>query len=142
MIDSRTAGIDRGRAAFDARAWEVAVAELAASDAEHGLELVDLERLAVAAYLTGRDDDSVEAWTRAHQACATAGDVPRAVRCAFWLAFGLLNNGDLARGGGWVDRAQRLVDDAARDCVELGYLRYLAALRAMRLRLHVVTSVA
>ena len=32
-------------------------------------------------------------------------------RCVFWLAFGLLNKGELARGGGWVDRAQRLLDD-------------------------------
>ena len=37
------------------------------------------------------------------------GDPARAARCAFWLAFGLLNAGELARGGGWVDRAQRLL---------------------------------
>ena len=55
----------------------------------------------------------------------------RAARCAFWLAFGLLNNGDLARGGGWVDRAQRLLDDAGLECVEQGYLRYPVALRAI-----------
>ena len=59
------------------------------------------------------------------------GDVARAARCAFWLAFGLLNKGDVARGGGWVDRAQRLLDDADLDCVEQGYLRYPVALRAI-----------
>ena len=62
---------------------------------------------------------------------ARVNDPARAARCAFWLAFGLLNKGDLARGGGWIDRAQRLVDDARIDCVELGYLRYLVALRAI-----------
>jgi hypothetical protein len=31
------------------------------------------------------------------------------VRCAFWIAFDLLNRGDLARGGAWVDRARRLL---------------------------------
>jgi hypothetical protein len=28
--------------------------------------------------------------------------VDRAARCGFWLAFGLLSRGELARGGGWV----------------------------------------
>ena len=55
----------------------------------------------------------------------------RAARCAFWLAFALLNGGELARGGGWVDRAQRLLDERRLDCVEQGYLRYGAALRAV-----------
>jgi DNA-binding CsgD family transcriptional regulator len=42
-----------------------------------------------------------------------------------------LNGGDLARGGGWVDRAQRLLDDRKLDCVEQGYLRYAAGLRSV-----------
>ena len=32
--------------------------------------------------------------------CVRIGDVARAARCAFWLAFVLLNKGELARGGG------------------------------------------
>jgi len=123
--------IDRGREAFECHAWADACAQLFAADAEHPLELDDLERLAVAAYLVGRDEDSVEGWTRAHHECARLGDVGRAARCAFWLAFGLLNKGELARSGGWVDRAQRLLDDAGMDCVEQGYLRYPVALRAI-----------
>lgn len=126
-----TGGIDGGREAFDRQAWGEALAHLSAADAELALAAEDLERLAVAAYLVGRAEESVEAWTRAHLKCARVGDLARAARCAFWLAFGLLNNGDLARGGGWIDRAQRLVDDARIDCVELGYLRYLVALRAI-----------
>ena len=122
---------DRGRDAFERGAWGDACAQLFAADAEDPLDLEDLERLAVAAYLVGRDEDSVEAWTRAHHECAGRGDAARAARCAFWLAFGLLNKGDLARGGGWVDRAQRLLDDAGLDCVEQGYLRYPIALRAI-----------
>ena len=59
-----------------------------------------------------------------------AGDVARAARCAFWLAFILLNKGELASGGGWVHRAQRLLDDGQLDCVEQGYLRYCASLRS------------
>ncbi|WP_344292963.1 response regulator transcription factor [Agromyces neolithicus] len=58
------------------------------------------------------------------------GDVARAARCAFWLAFSLLNSGHLARGGGWIDRALRLLDDRRIECVERGYLRYASAMRA------------
>ena len=36
-----------------------------------------------------------------------------------------------SRGGGWVHRAQRLLDDGQLDCVEQGYLRYCAALRSV-----------
>jgi DNA-binding CsgD family transcriptional regulator/tetratricopeptide (TPR) repeat protein len=59
------------------------------------------------------------------------GDAVRATRCAFWIAFGLLNSGELARGGGWVSRAQRLLDEAGLDCVEHGHLRYAGALQAI-----------
>jgi DNA-binding CsgD family transcriptional regulator len=126
-----TAAIDRGREAFERHAWGDACLHLSEADVEHPLELEDLERLAVATYLVGRGEDSVEAWTRAHHECARLGEVARAARCAFWLAFGLLNKGELARGSGWVDRAQRLLDDAGLDCVEQGYLRYPIALRAI-----------
>lgn len=79
----------------------------------------------------GRDEESVDAWARAHHEWVRLGDAARAARCIFWLAFGLLNKRELARGGGWVDRAQRLLDDGDLDCVEQGYLRYLRALRSV-----------
>ena len=126
-----TGGLVQGRAAFERKAWGDACRQLFAADQENRLALEDLERLAVAACLVGRAEESVDAWTRAHLEAARLGDVARAARCAFWLAFGLLNRGDLARGGGWVDRAQRLLDDAGLDCVEQGYLRYPVALRAI-----------
>ena len=42
-----------------------------------------------------------------------------------------MNKGDLARGGGWVDRTLRLLDEGELDCVERGYLRYLVGVRAV-----------
>ncbi|HWC11890.1 MAG TPA: response regulator transcription factor, partial [Acidimicrobiales bacterium] len=87
-------------------------------------------RLASAAFLVGHNEESSEAWIRAHQECARIGEVARAARSAFWLAFAFLNGGDLARGGGWVDRAQRLLDERKLDCVEQGYMAYAAALRS------------
>jgi DNA-binding CsgD family transcriptional regulator len=126
-----TGAIDPGREAFERQAWGAAFRHLSTTDVEQRLGLEDSERLAVAAYLVGRGEESVEAWTRAHIECVRQGDVARAARCAFWLAFGLLNRGELARGAGWVDRAQRLLDDAGLECVEHGYLRYPVALRAI-----------
>jgi hypothetical protein len=66
-----------------------------------------------------------------HGHIASARDGARAVRCAFWLAFRLLNAGDLPRASGWVARARRLLDDGRHDCVERGYVLYLAALQAI-----------
>jgi hypothetical protein len=93
--------LDRGRESFERRAWADAFEELAAADRETSLAPEDLERLAMAAYLVGRDADRDEVLSRAHQGWLRLGDAARAVRCAFWLAFGLLNRGELARGGGW-----------------------------------------
>ncbi|MGE5829610.1 MAG: LuxR C-terminal-related transcriptional regulator [Micromonosporaceae bacterium] len=127
MADS----IDRGRDAFDRRAWGYAYEELSAAAKREPLQVDDLERLACAAYLIGRAGESQEVWMRAHQECARIGEVARAARCGFWLAFGLLNSGQLARGAGWVERAQRLLDERRLKCVEQGYLRYAAALHTV-----------
>jgi hypothetical protein len=121
----------RGRESFGRRAWADAFAQLSAADRESALEAEDLERLATAAFLIGRDDDGADAGARAHQAFLRRGDVERAVRGAFWLAFGLLNRGEVARGGGWVARGRRLLDDLQRDCVEEGYLLWLGGLQRL-----------
>ena len=49
-----------------------------------------------------------------------AGDAERAARCAFWLGFGLLLEGERRAGGGWLARAQRLLDEGRLDCVGAG----------------------
>lgn len=124
-------GIDRGRDAFDRQAWARAYEHLSAAARDEPLEVDDLERLASAAYLVGRGTESSEHWAAAHHECARTGAVARGARCAFWLAFALLNSGELARGGGWVQRAQRMLDDPGLDCVERGYLLYADALRSV-----------
>jgi ATP/maltotriose-dependent transcriptional regulator MalT len=117
----------RGRESFGRRAWADAFAELSAADRESALEPEDLERLATAAYLVGRDEDSVEVWERAHHELLGRGEVLRAARCAGWLVFVLLNGGEFARAGGWLARARRLLDDGQRDCAEQGHLLVPAA---------------
>lgn len=123
--------VDRGRESFRRRAWRDAYAQLSAADHVAPLELEDLERLAVAAYLVGREDDSADMWARAYHECLRLGDAARGARCAFRLGLGLLLKGELARSGGWLARAQRLVDDGDQDCVEQGYLLVLMAIRSM-----------
>jgi DNA-binding CsgD family transcriptional regulator len=128
-----TAGgsLDRARAVFERQAWGEAHAQLSAADREAALAPEDLERLAIAAHLLGRDAESTEAWTRAHHAFLGQGAAPGAARCAFWLGFTSLIQGESARSGGWLARGQRLLDDGGHDCAERGYLLVLQALRRM-----------
>jgi hypothetical protein len=123
--------LDRGRAAFGRQAWGDAWAQLTAADREAALEPEDLERLAIAAHLVGRDAESTDAWARAHHAFLGRGAAPGAARCAFWLGFSSLIAGEAAVSGGWLARGQRLLDDGRHDCVERGYLLMLQALRCM-----------
>jgi DNA-binding CsgD family transcriptional regulator len=123
--------LDRGRGSFGRHAWADAFTLLSAADGESSLEAEDLERLATAAYLTGRDDDGAHAGARAHQEFLRRGSLERAARCAFWLGFTLVHRGEFARGGGWLARARRLLDDGHLDCVERGYLLLPAALQTM-----------
>jgi DNA-binding CsgD family transcriptional regulator len=120
--------VDEGRAAFARRAWEDARALLAASEA---LEGGDLERLAIAACLVGRDDESAQAWERAHAAWASCGQPDRAALCAFWLAFGLLLRGEMAQASGWLARAERRVAEAGGECAARGYVQVVAFLEAL-----------
>ena len=128
---STTEMLDRGRVAFDRSQWGEAFAQLSAADRDTALTPEDLERLAVAAHLVGEDEASTAAYERAHRQLLDRGEVVRAVRSAFWLIFGLVIRGEMARAGGWLARAQRLLDDHELDCAERGYLLVPAATRTM-----------
>lgn len=119
------------RTAFDEQSWAQACSAFLAADHEAPLPGEDLERLGVAAFLVGRADESDRAWERAHRAWLGEGDVTRAARCAFWLAYGLLDRGEMTRGAGWLARARRLLEESGRDCAERGYLLIPVALQAM-----------
>ena len=53
-----TASLDQGRAAFERQAWGNAYQQLTAADHEATLEPEDLERLAIAAHLVGRNAET------------------------------------------------------------------------------------
>ena len=119
--------LSRGRDAFGRRAWSTAHAELAGAASEPP----DLELLAVAAHLLGRDAESVRAWTRAHLGWVRLGESDRAVRCAFWLAIALLLRGEPAQAAGWLAQAQRLVEQRGGDGAGRGFLLVPAFLSAL-----------
>ena len=96
--------------------WHEAFDDLVTSEPR---SVEEWSHLAALAYLTrpdGWDDWSA----RAVDACVDAGDSPAAVRCAFWLGFGLMDEGRGGSGAGWLARAEELLGDA--DCAERGLL--------------------
>ena len=127
LVQSNGDALDEARAAFHDGAWGTAFDRLAAADRAR-LEPEDLERLATAAWMTGRDADAEDAWQRAHEGHARTGDTARAARCAFWHALCLLFRGDAPPAMGWIARGGRLVDENSAESVENGWLLTLTTL--------------
>jgi ATP/maltotriose-dependent transcriptional regulator MalT len=110
-VDENGATMDRlaeAREAFARRDWGAVYERLA--DGTEPLGGGDLDRLAVAAYLIGRERESARAFEQAHAAHARAGDRGPAARSAFWLAITLLLRGEMAPAGGWLARAERVAE--------------------------------
>ena len=124
----------RGREAARRLAWADAYAALSLADQSSSLAAEDLELLGTAAYLLGHVEDCLRALQRAQQLHTEAGDPRRAARCALWLAFHLGNAGELAQAGGWLARANRLLEHEPPDCAERGYLLLPLAIQ------HIVTG--
>ena len=113
--------VARGRESYERHAWRAAYDELSAADRSASLEPADVERLATAAYLLGRDAESADFLARAYHDHLGTDAVERAARCATWLAFALLLQGETAPAGGWLARAERLLASRS-DCAERGFL--------------------
>ena len=115
------------RAGSESRDWDEAYRLLSA--VPYGdLSIEDVDRLATAAYMTGRDEAAFELWARLHGDCAQADQVELAARFGLRVAQTMAFKGDIARSAGWVERVRRLLDDAGIDCVERGYLAHASAM--------------
>jgi DNA-binding NarL/FixJ family response regulator len=115
--------LERGRESYHGEAWAAAYDALSAADRAAPLEAADLELLANAAYMIGRDADYLTTHERAYRAYLDARETVAAARCAFWIGFCLARTrGEAGRASGWLGRARRLLDELGRDCVEHGYL--------------------
>lgn len=129
MVDHET--LARGRAAYDRRAWGDAYQDLRVMAEQDGLGVGDLERLAMAAHLTGRRDAAEETLERLHHVLLDDGEIDRSARWAIWLAILLFQRGRHAQGGGWLSRAERLLVEASLDCPECGYVLVPRALQVL-----------
>jgi DNA-binding CsgD family transcriptional regulator len=110
----------QGRESYRRREWRDAYRVLSLADEAAPLDADDLDRLATAAYLIGRDLEFQRHVDRLHHLAVSAGDRRRAARSAFWLALTFLLRGEAAQANAWVARGQRLLQGL--DCVERGYL--------------------
>lgn len=116
MVDS----VEHGRECYELREWSAAYEALARADSAFPLSGEDLQRLAVSAYLVGREPEFQQLHERLHRIHVESDDRPRAARCSFWLALSLLFRGESGQANAWIARAQRSIENI--DCVERGYL--------------------
>jgi DNA-binding CsgD family transcriptional regulator/tetratricopeptide (TPR) repeat protein len=114
--------LEQARASFAQRSWRDAYEKFAPADAEAPLSLDDLEQLALAAYLTGHEQESTLAWTRAHHKAIHRNDPQRAARNAFLIGSGLMFRGETAPGLGWFARGGRVLEGCS-ECAELAWPR-------------------
>ena len=117
------------RESFERHAWGDACAGFLAH--AESLDPEDVERLAVCAYLVGREQDSDAAWARAYRQRSAAGDVDGAGRCAFWVGFRLVNAHERSEANGWIARLARLAEHAPEDSLVRARLAYLTGLRTV-----------
>jgi len=125
---SSAIGEDQASAALPQVQWLDTFERLSAARDAGLVEADDLERLAVAAYMLGRDSVCEKAWIAAHQEWLRRGERERAASCAFRHALGLFFRGDLAPAIGWVGRGGRLLEQSRSDSIEHAWLRMLTDL--------------
>ena len=124
-----SAALERGRRSYAARAWRDAYEALSRADEESPLGGGDLELLATAAYMLGREDEWMQGLERAHQLYVEAGEPRNAARCAGWIGTNLALRGEKGGATGWLGRAQRLLERHGADCPERGYMLLTAMLQ-------------
>jgi DNA-binding CsgD family transcriptional regulator len=118
--EAREEDLERGRAAYDRRAWNDAYESFSRADRAAALGAEDLELLATSAYMLGRDNEYLSLLERAHHAYLEAGQTHHAFRCAFWVGITHALRAEMGPAGGWLGRAHGLAGE--EDSVERGYL--------------------
>ena len=107
------------REAYERRDWVLAFDRLRGAG-DLGPE--DSMALATSAYLVGNVDEAIRALQAGYQDKIRSEDSLGAVRFAFWLGLVLNLRGEPVIAGGWIARAQRLLENETQDVVERGYI--------------------
>jgi class 3 adenylate cyclase len=103
--------LDRARQAAQRHAWAEAMEAFAEADREQALGPDDLKLLAEAAWWGGYPDESVEAYERAYTGYVNEGEKGAASRIAGWLAYLSFRRMAFSVGGGWMGKAEQLLED-------------------------------
>lgn len=132
MADATVSSIElleRGRAAYRERVWSDAFACLSEADRTSSLEAADLDLLAVAARLNGRDVAADDVAARCYEAWLREGRPRAAARRAAWLSLQLLLRGQEVPCRAWSARADLLLRDVSDDPLpERGFLMIINGL--------------
>jgi class 3 adenylate cyclase len=127
--------VQLGRDAAARHDWAEAIDQLAAVDRQSGLSAEDLELLGTSAWWAGRPDDSTEALERAFAAYAEANQPLASAWVAMTLAYQAFRRQLLPVGGGWLARAEHLLESEPESSMHarLAVFHALGALMAGQL---------
>jgi ATP/maltotriose-dependent transcriptional regulator MalT len=120
-MSTTTPHLERARAAYAERSWLEAYDAFARADEAESLAPGDLELRATAARMLARDDEAVGILERAHNGYFESGQAARAAYCAGWIGMMLFYNGAVGPAGGWLARANRLLEDVPEETAVHGY---------------------
>jgi tetratricopeptide (TPR) repeat protein len=110
------------RNAYAENAWSDAADLFLLADATSPLEPDDIEALAWAAGISGRDADMLAALERLHAHFSALDDNVEAARAAFWIGLRSMMIGEVGRAAGWLQRAAAHAAKTPPDCPQRGYL--------------------
>jgi class 3 adenylate cyclase len=117
-----------GREAAAVGAWRDAYDLL--RPARDALEAEDLERLAEAAFWTGKLDEAIELREQAYAAFVEAGDTSKAAMLALTISQDYFGKAALAISSGWFCKAERLLE-GSDETVTHGYLAVAKAMNGL-----------
>ena len=72
--------------------------------------------------MLGDADQALALLERAHATHRGADELEAALRCAIWIGLHSAQRGEIARAGGWLARAERLLEQLGGERAERGYL--------------------
>lgn len=115
-----------------AESWTQKYTRLRNAEGAQAPDPTSMEELALAAFLTGRDEEGYGSYEQAYKLYLDEKHFARAVRCAFWLGLTLMHSGQKARAGGWIATAQRILRQMdVIESAEYGFLLIPQAVGAL-----------